>query len=131
MSTSTSASTRAVLIGLGLSLVLILTGAFAALKTGLIGAGIVPTETNFLLFNSCIGLFIMAGGYATAKLAPSNPKDHTIALGGILTVLGLIGSVAQSLAHYGPDSFGWLLALSGLPFAWLGGKLVRSETPTN
>jgi hypothetical protein len=121
-----SPATRAVSIGLAIALGLTLIGAFAAKALGLIGNGTLPTETNFLLFNSCIGLFIMAGGYATAKLAPYNPKDHTLALGGILTILGGIASIAQAMTHYGPNSFGWLLVLSGLPFAWLGGKLLRS-----
>lgn len=120
-----SPSSRAVVVGLAVFSVLTLIGGFAAKALGLVGGGTLPTETNFLLFNSCIALFMMAGGYATARLAPSNPKDHTIALGGILTVLGLIGSIAQSLTHYGPNTFGWLLVLSGLPFAWLGGKLRR------
>jgi peptidoglycan/LPS O-acetylase OafA/YrhL len=120
-------STRAVYIGLAITLGLTLLGAVAALALGLIGNGITPTETNFLLFNSSIALFAMAGGFVTAKLAPHSPKDHSISLGTILTVLGLVASIAFSLADYGPKSFGWLLVLTGLPFAWLGGKLKRER----
>jgi hypothetical protein len=120
-----SPSTRAVYVGLIIVLGLTLIGAIAARLLGLTGPGIVPNETNFLLFNSCIALFIMAGGYATARLATHDPKGHTLSLGTILTVLGLVASVAFSLADYGPNWFGWLLVLSGLPFAWLGGKLKK------
>lgn len=119
-------STRAVVVGLVIVLALTIAGYFAARGLGLIVPGTIPPERDLFLFNLCFMMFMMIGGYATAKLAPFDPKNHTISLGVILTVLGLIGSIAQSLAHYGPNWFGWLLVLSGLPFAWLGGKIKRS-----
>lgn len=118
-------STRAVVVGLVIVLALTIAGYFAARGLGLIVPGTIPPERDLFLFNLCFMMFMMIGGYATAKLAPFDPKNHTISLGVILTVLGLIGSIAQSLAHYGPNWFGWLLVLSGLPFAWLGGKIKR------
>lgn len=119
-------STRAVVVGLVIIAVLTLVGFFAAKGLGLIVPGSIPTERDLFLFNLCIMMFMMIGGYATARLAPYDPKNHTISLGAILTIFGLIASIAQSLAHYGPNWFGWLLVLSGLPFAWLGGKIKRS-----
>jgi hypothetical protein len=118
-------STRAVVVGLVIVLALTIAGYFAARGLGLIVPGTIPPERDLFLFNLCFMMFMMIGGYATAKLAPFDPRNHTISLGVILTVLGLIGSIAQSLAHYGPNWFGWLLVLSGLPFAWLGGKIKR------
>jgi hypothetical protein len=126
-STPSARSTRAVYTGLAVTLGLILVGALAARFLGLIGTGVVPNENNLLLFNSSIALIMMIGGYVTAKLAPHDSKGHTISLGTILTVLGLVASIAFSLAHYGPNWFGWLLVLSGLPFAWLGGKFKRER----
>jgi|GEM_PF-4612956 len=120
-------SSRAVYTGLIVILALTLIGAFAAKLLGLIGTGTVPPENTLLLFNSSIALIMMVGGYVTAKLAPGNAKDHTISLGVILTVLGLVASIGFSLSHYGPNWFGWLLVLSGLPFAWLGGKFKRER----
>lgn len=120
-------STRAVVVGLVIVAVLTVIGYFAARGLGLIVPGTIPPERDLFLFNLCITMFMMIGGYATAKLAPHDPKNHTISLGAVLTIFGLLGSIAQSLAHYGPNWFGWLLVLSGLPFAWLGGKLHRER----
>jgi archaellum biogenesis protein FlaJ (TadC family) len=122
-----STSKRAVYTGLAVVAVLTLIGYIAARITGLIVPGFVPAENELLLFVSSIALFMMVGGYVTAKLAPQDPKNHTISLGTILTVIGLVASIALSFANYGPNWFGWLLVLSGLPFAWLGGKFKRER----
>jgi hypothetical protein len=121
-----SRSITAVVIGLVVFAVLTVIGFVVAQKAGLIAVGRSPTENDFLLFNSTLVLFMMAGGYATAKLAPFDPKTHTLFLGTVLTVLGAIASFVFSRMDIGPDWFGWLLILSGLPFAWLGGKLRRN-----
>jgi len=120
-------STRAVYAGLAVVVGLSLLGVLAALLLGRVGAGVAPSDNDFLLFNSALAVFMMAGGSVTARLAPYDPKNHSISLGVVLTVLGLVASIGFSLAHYGPDWFGWMLVLSGLPFAWLGGKLKRKR----
>jgi hypothetical protein len=125
MATNTRSIT-AVVVGLVVFAVLTVLGVLLAQRAGLVAAGRTPTENDFLLFNSTLMLFMMAGGYATAKLAPFDPKLHTIYLGTILTVLGAVASFVFSRMDIGPDWFGWLLILSGLPFAWLGGKLKRN-----
>ncbi len=117
-------STRAVAIGFAVVAVLTLAGYIAARILGLLRPGIVPPDHDLFLFNLCYLLFAMIGGCVTAHLAPEDPRSRSITLGVILTVLALPASVAQSFAGYGPDWFGWLLVLSGLPGAWLGGKIL-------
>lgn len=118
-------STRAVVVGFVIIAVLTLAGFFAAKGLGLIVPGTIPPERDLFLFNLCIMMFIMIGGYITARLAPHDPKNHTLSLGVLLTLVGLAASLTLSFADYGPDWFGWTILLSGLPFAWLGGKLLR------
>jgi hypothetical protein len=118
-------SSRAVITGLVVTAVLTLAGFSAARGLGLIVPGTLPTENNFFLFNLCIMMFIMIGGYVTARLAPHDPKNHALSLGTVLTIIGLAASLTLTFADYGPDWFGWTILLSGLPFAWLGAKLRR------
>ncbi len=119
-------SSRAVIIGLVVIAVLTLAGFIAARALGLIVPGILPTENNFFLFNLCLMMFIMIGGYVTARLAPYDPKNHALSLGTLLTIIGLAASLTLTFANYGPNWFGWTILLSGLPFAWLGAKLKRN-----
>lgn len=118
-------SSRAVITGLVVTAVLTLAGFSAARGLDLIVPGTLPTENNFFLFNLCIMMFIMIGGYVTARLAPHDPKNHALSLGTVLTIIGLAASLTLTFADYGPDWFGWTILLSGLPFAWLGAKLRR------
>jgi hypothetical protein len=62
------------------------------------------------------------GGYVTARLAPSRPVAHAVALGvaGIVfSGLGLIAIVTGDLA---PAWYGWALVLLSVPITWLGGR---------
>ncbi len=82
---------------------------------------------NALALGYRIGYTIL-GGYITARLAPRAPVGHAV-------VLGLIGFVTASAAAFvtitrydlGPDWYPILLALSGLPCSWLGGRLFRNS----
>jgi len=66
-------------------------------------------------------IYTVIGGYVTALLAPANPMRHVIILGIIGTVAGTVGVfVGWDLSdHWYPIA----LAVTALPFTWLGGKL--------
>src|SRR6187402_1021987 len=68
-------------------------------------------------------VYTIAGGYVTARLAPANPVRHSIILGLIGTALGTVGVfVAWDLSpHWYPIA----LAVTAVPFTWLGGKLKK------
>jgi hypothetical protein len=88
----------------------------------------IPTEQKFeprhsLLALSYHLLFVLLGGFVTARLAPDHPIAHAITLGilGILfSALGLIAILLQDLA---PAWYGWALILFSVPLTWLGGGL--------
>lgn len=120
-------SKRAIATGFVVFAVLSLAGFIAARVLGLLQPGVVPPEHDLFLFILCLTFFAMIGGYVTARLAPYDPRNHTISLGVVLTIPGFIGMVAQMFTHYGPDWFGWLLLLSGLPGAFVGGKIHRNR----
>lgn len=93
----------------------------------------IPTERKFetghaLLALSYHLLFVVLGGFVTARLAPDRPLAHAITLGilGIvISTLGLIAIITQDLA---PVWYGWALIVLSVPVTWLGGKLaVRSR----
>ncbi|MFT3706115.1 MAG: hypothetical protein QM817_00475 [Archangium sp.] len=68
-------------------------------------------------------VFDVAGCVLTAKLAPSRPLFHAMVLGGIGTVLSIAGAIAMWDA--GTHWYPVLLALSALPCAYVGARLVR------
>lgn len=69
----------------------------------------------------------VAGSWLAARLAPRRPMRHALGLGAIGTVLSIAGAVAMWDA-----SRAWYplaLAVSALPCAWLGGRLVERGAP--
>ena len=76
-------------------------------------------------------LFVVLGGFVTARLAPDHPVAHAITLGvlGIVfSTLGLIAILTQDLA---PAWYGWALVVLAIPLTWLGGTLaVLRRRPT-
>jgi hypothetical protein len=65
--------------------------------------------------------FTVLGGYIAARLAPHAPVGHALALGGIGLVLGALGAAAAW--EMSPAWFLILVAMSGPPCAWVGGRL--------
>ena len=63
----------------------------------------------------------IASGYVTARLAPSRPLAHAVALGIVGTVLGILGAVVMWNA--GPHWYPLALVATALPACWLGGRL--------
>jgi hypothetical protein len=94
-------------------------------------AGILPPfdqrlpDALVLLATAYRTIYSIAGSYIAARLAPSRPMGHALALG----VLGLIASTAGAIATwnggpaYQPKWYPLALIALALPGAWVGGKL--------
>jgi hypothetical protein len=67
-------------------------------------------------------VYNVAGGYIAAKLAPSRPVGHALAVG----AFGFIGSLAATVAtwnmHIGPAWYSLSIVALALPTAYAGGK---------
>jgi hypothetical protein len=91
-------------------------------KTGIL---LVPFHNNplwlmlFVTFYRC--LYVVAGAYVTAALAPAHPMRHVWTFAGLGCVLGTLGAVA--MWHLPPHWYPVSLVILGVPSAWLGGKL--------
>lgn len=68
-------------------------------------------------------IFQIAGGYITAKLAPSRPVLHAVILGGIGLVMSTAAAVVTIPLDWAPAWYPILLAISSLPSVWFGGWL--------
>jgi len=69
-------------------------------------------------------LYTVAGGYATAMLAPDKKMKHVwilAILGQIGGILGVVGSWGKGL---GPEWYPIALAVLAIPSVYLGGKLL-------
>jgi len=95
-------------------------------------AGVFPDNAQrmsgalFALAASYRALFTIAGGYTTARLAPSRPMLHAWILAGIGLAAGLAGVVAYYLvggAELGPAWYAIAIPLEALPCVWFGARL--------
>jgi peptidoglycan/LPS O-acetylase OafA/YrhL len=70
-------------------------------------------------------VFAVVGGFLTARLAPTQPMRHVMALGGIGTVLGVLSVLAtwNKGPEFGPHWFSMCVTITGLPCTVLGGVL--------
>ena len=71
----------------------------------------------------CRAIFIAAGGYLTARVAPSRPMQHALILGCLGVLVNISGTVM--MWDKTPHWFPVLLNILPLPFAWIGAKLKR------
>jgi hypothetical protein len=62
--------------------------------------------------------FNVAGSYVTARLAPSRPMTHALALGAVGTFLASLGAIA--MWAYGPAWYSIANILMAFPCAWAG-----------
>jgi len=69
-------------------------------------------------------LYTIIGGFACARLAPTRPLAHGIALGIVGTCIGAIAAFAtwDLGPEFGPKWFQLLLAISAMPSAWVGAR---------
>lgn len=65
----------------------------------------------------------VAGGWATARLAPANRMKHVWVLAGIGLVLSTAGALA--MGHLGPRWYAWGLVAICIPCSLAGAKLAR------
>jgi peptidoglycan/LPS O-acetylase OafA/YrhL len=95
-------------------------------------AGIFPNSPGamsdplFALASAYRALFTVAGGYATARLAPDRPMRHAWILAGIGLVAGLAGVVAYYViggAELGPAWYAISIPIEAIPCVWLGARL--------
>jgi hypothetical protein len=84
-----------------------------------------PFGTNPLWFILLVVLYrqvyVAAGAYITAALAPARPMKHVIILATIGFVLGIGGTIV--MWHEPPHWYPIALVVLGWPSAWLGGWL--------
>jgi hypothetical protein len=66
-------------------------------------------------------LLAVLGGYATAKVAPSEPMKHALVLGGVGVVLSSAGAMA--MWDFGPNWYPLSLIAISLPCSWAGARL--------
>lgn len=125
-------SIGAVLAGLVVIFVLSYATDFLLEGLGLMPRGSLPMQGAELLIIGILAyrlLYSVVGCYLAARLAPSHPMRHALALGVLGFALSLLGTVTAQGS--GPAWYGWTLVVLALPCAWLGGKLfeLTSRTP--
>jgi hypothetical protein len=70
----------------------------------------------------------IAGAWLTARLAPNRPMRHALTLGGVGSLLGVVGVVVTWGKGMGPPWYPIALAALALPQCWLGGKLFLARS---
>jgi len=99
-------------------------------------AGVFPSPPQamsdplFVLAAAYRAAFTIAGGYATARLAPDRPMRHAWILAGIGLAAGLAGVAAYYAAgggRLGPAWYALAIPLEALPCVWLGARLAVSR----
>ena len=76
--------------------------------------------------------FNALGSYVTARLAPSHPMRHALALGALGMVIGAMGAVA--MWNFGPAWYSLANIAVALPCAWVGGRIrerQREKSPAH
>ena len=67
--------------------------------------------------------FNVAGAYLTARLAPSRPERHALAIGLVGVVLSVIGAI--TMGKHGPAWYSVANIIIALPCAYAGSRLLR------
>jgi hypothetical protein len=83
--------------------------------------GVVMSHGLFLLAAAYRVVYGVLGCYVTARLAPTRPLQHALALGVVGTLISVAGGIAMWDA--GPGWYSLAVIAMALPCAWLGGKL--------
>ena len=80
---------------------------------------------GLVLLYRCV--YVVAGAYLTAALAPHGPMRHVWVFAGIGFVLGVAGTVFMwnESVHWYPVA----LVITGIPCSWLGGWLRVRKAP--
>lgn len=100
---------------------------------GLRAAGLFPpfgqpmSDGLYLLATVYRGVYSVACGYLTARLAPDRPMRHALILGAIALFANLAGllSTWDKGPDFGPKWYPMALVILAVPCAWAGAKLVK------
>ena len=68
-------------------------------------------------------LYSVVGGWLTAKLAPSKPLQHALALGVLGTIASCLGAWANWGKAAGHEWYPIALIVIAIPACWLGGMI--------
>lgn len=80
----------------------------------------------FVLATAYRVVYTVLGGYITARLAPHAPLRHAVILGFVGLVPGIAGVLVNiAKPELGPLWYPVVIAVTGVPCAWLGGALFR------
>ncbi len=87
------------------------------------------SDSLFALAFAYRSIYGILGSYLTARLAPSRPMKHALVGGAIGTLLAALGAAAtwNKGPEFGPHWYPLALVITGLPYAWLGGKLYTRQ----
>ena len=96
------------------------------------GLGIIPRGAMWNPWHNALALAYrciaaVAGGYATARLAPRAPLAHAAALGVVGAALGIAGVVLTADLNLGPRWYPIALAVTAFPLTLLGGFAYRAK----
>jgi len=108
------------ILSLGTDQLLHMTGVFPPW-----GASMVGYDAALLLATAYRIIFVIAGSYVTARLAPGRPMQHAL-LGGLIGLaLSIVGAAVtwNGGPAFGPHWYPLALVVTVLPTAWAGGKL--------
>ena|SRR2546423_2285525 len=92
-------------------------GIFPQPKEGLHITWMVMTATIYR------SIYMVAGGYITAALAPDPPMRYVMILGIIGIALSTLGAIITIPMGLGPAWYPIALIVLSLPCVWLGGRL--------
>lgn len=97
-------------------------------------AGILPPmnqpigEAAAVLATLYLVVIGVAGGWLTARLAPSRPMTHALVLGGIGFVLGTVAVVATWSLDLGPRWYAISHVILAIPECWAGAQLFKQRS---
>lgn len=85
-----------------------------------------PINDSLALLATSYRLIIsIAGAMLTVRLAPEKPMKSAMILGGVGTVLGLVGLVATWNKGLGPHWYPIALVVMAIPQCWIGAWLYQ------
>ena len=86
-------------------------------------------HTTWMVVTATIyrSIYVIAGGYITAALAPKPPMRYVLILGVIGIVMSTLGAIATIPLGISPAWYPIALVVLALPCVWLGGRLRTSQ----
>ena len=87
------------------------------------------TTGDWLIATAYRLVIAIIGCWLAARLAPRNPMKHALILGGIGTLLALVGVwiTSQKGPEFGPIWYALLLVVTALPCAYVGGRFASRD----